>query len=306
MRAPLSALLFAALAAAPVAQAVDAPAAPAATPAAETSVSSDAELLAAARAVDEIYQARIARLTDMLAAPDEKNRLQALSLIGQLYDPTLVPVIMPFLQSSRRSTAELIAAASALPASGSEPATPLLKNLLKHADASVRVAAMNALTRLQAIQSDDYKGRANDPSGAIRGSSDTNLGRLAVADAAPILLKALSFDERPHVRRMCAISLGLLGDKAHAPALTDALTDGNPGVRRYAAEALVKLDYKPAIPHLLMALEANVAGDHLNRSLKLLSGQDFGFDSRANPLARTAAIEKGFKWWTENSKDLNK
>ena len=306
MRAPLPAILLAALAAFPVAYAADAAAAPAVAPATAATSSSDSELLAAARAVDDLYQSRIARLIDLLASADEKDRLQALSLMGQLYDPTLVPNILPFLQSSKRSTAELIAAASALPASGSEPAAPLLKNLLKHPDPSVRVTAMNALTRLQAIQTDDYKARANDPSGAIRGSSDTNLGRLAVADAAPILLKAMAFDERPHVRRMCAISLGLLGDKAHAPALTDVLADSNPGVRRYAAEALVKLDYKPAIPHLLMALEANVAGDHLNRSLKLLSGQDFGFDARANPLARMAAIEKGFKWWTENSKDLNK
>jgi HEAT repeat protein len=304
MRAPPSAFLLALLAMAPVAPAAE-PAAPAAAPAGAVTGNDD-ELLAAARAVDDIYQSRIARLIDQLADADEQHRLQALSLIGRLYDPALVPYLLPFLQSSKRSPAELIAAASALPPVGSEPATPLLKNLLKHPEPSVRVNAMNALTRLQAIGSDDYKARANDASGAIRGSSDANLGRLAVADAAPILLKAMAFDERPHVRRMCAISLGLLGDKAHAPALTDALADGNPGVRRYAAEALVKLDYKPAIPHLLMALEANVAGDHLNRSLKLLSGQDFGFDSRANPLARTAAIEKGFKWWTENSKELNK
>lgn len=306
MRAPLPVFLLAALAAVPMAHDADAAAAPAAAPATTATVSSDSELLAAARSIDDLYQSRIARLNDMLASADEKDRLKALSLIGQLYDPTLVPNIMPFLQTSKRSPAELIAAASALPTSGSEPAAPLLKNMLKHPDPSVRVVAMNALTRLQAIQSDDYKSRANDVNDAIRGSSSTNLGRLTVADAAPILLKAMALDERPHVRRMCAISLGLLGDKTHASALTDALADSNPGVRRYAAEALVKLDYKPAIPHLLMALEANVAADHLNRSLTLLSGQDFGFDSHANPLARTAAIEKGFKWWTEHSKDLNK
>jgi HEAT repeat protein len=190
--------------------------------------------------------------------------------------------------------------------SGGQSAIPVLKGLLKHEDASVRVAAMNVLTSIQAIESSDYVARAVDSEPAIRGSSATNLGRLAVADAAAILLKGLALDGRPHVRRMCAISLGQLGDRAHGPALAEALADSNPGVRRYAAEALVKINYTPAVPHLLMAMEANVASDHIARCLTLMTMQDFGFNSRSNPLARHEAIEKGFAWWTANSKDLDK
>ena len=164
---------------------------------------------------------------------------------------------------------------------------------------------MNALTRLQAIDSSDYTTRAKDGVNAIRGSSLTNLGVMKIADAAAVLTKGLASEGEPHIRRMCAISLGLLGDPVNGPALTDALADSNPGVRRYAAEALVKVNYTRAIPYLLMAMEANVAGDHIARCLTLMTKQDFGFHSHDNAIARNEAVEKGFTWWTANSKELN-
>lgn len=268
------------------------------------STGTDAEVLAAARAADLFYQRKVERLLALLNSPVEAERLEVLSHIGHLRDPALVPNLLPWLQASNRTPAELVAATCALPTDGGQAAIPALKNLLKNDDASVRVAAMNALTRLQSIASADYVARATDNEAAIRGSSAANLGVLAVADAAPILLKHLALDGKPHVRRMCAISLGLLGDRANGPALASALTDSNPGVRRYAAEALVKINYTPAIPNLLMAMEGNVAGDHIARCLQLMTMQDFGFSSRANLLARTEAIEKGFVWWTANSKEL--
>lgn len=276
-----------------------------ATDGAAIDASTDAEVLAAARAADFFYQRKVDRLLGLLTSPVEAERVEAISHIGHLRDPALVPNLLPWLQASNRTPAELVATTCALPTDGGQAAIPALKNLLKHDDASVRVAAMNALTRLQSIASADYMARSADKETAIRGSSASNLGLLAVADAAPILLKHLALDGKPHVRRMCAISLGLLGDRANGPALADALTDSNPGVRRYAAEALVKLNYTPAIPNLLMAMEGNVAGDHIARCLTLMTTQDFGFSSRANPLARTEAIEKGFAWWTANAKDLN-
>ena len=59
-----------------------------------------------------------------------------------------------------------------------------------------------------------------------------------------------------------------------------------------------------AIPYLLMALEANLAGAYIDRSLDLLSGQDFGFDSRANALDRAAAIDRGYAWYAQHAKEL--
>jgi HEAT repeat protein len=303
MRALLPALFVAACGMFPgPLHAADEDAAPVANEFGATEV--DAEVLAAARAADFFYQRKVQRLLSLLNSPNEAERVEAISYIGHLRDPALVPNLLPWLQASNRSPAELIAATCALPSDGGQAGIPALKNLLKNDDAGVRVAAMNALTRLESIASADYVARATDTETAIRGSSASNLGVLAVTDAAPILLKHLALDGKPHVRRMCAISLGLLGDRANGPALTDALTDSNAGVRRYAAEALVKLNYTPAIPNLLMAMEGNVAGDHIARCLTLMTMQDFGFSSRANPLARTEAIEKGFAWWTANAKEL--
>lgn len=304
MRAILTALFIAAFGMIPSVpvHAADEAAAPAAGEDGATDI--DAEVLAAARAADFFYQRKVQRLLSLLTSPIEAERVEAISYIGHLRDPALVPNLLPWLQASNRTPAELVATTCAIPTDGGQAAIPALKNLLKNDDASVRVAAMNALTRLHSIASADYVSRASDKETAIRGSSAANLGVLAVADAAPILLKHLALDGKPHVRRMCAVSLGLLGDRAHGPALADALTDSNPGVRRYAAEALVKLNYTPAVPNLLMAMEGNVAGDHIARCLQLMTMQDFGFSSRSNPLARTEAIEKGFVWWTANAKEL--
>jgi HEAT repeat protein len=164
---------------------------------------------------------------------------------------------------------------------------------------------MNGLTRAQLIETMDYMPRLTDAEPALRASSASNLGLMKVADASAILLKSLALDGRAHVRRMCVIALGQIGNREHGPAISEALADANAGVRRYAAEALVKLNYTPAIPNLLMAMEGNVAGDHIARSLQLMTNQDFGFHSRANPLARLEAVERGFKWWNAHGKELN-
>lgn len=305
MRALLPSLLVLALGLSSARPAFAADEAAAATPEATAAeAATDADVLAAARAADLFYQRRVQRLIGSLDSQDVAVRIEAIGLIGHLQDPSLVPKLLPWLQASNRTPEEIVATTCAIPTDGGQAAIPALKGLLKNEHAKVRVAAMNALTRLQSIASADYMARSSDTETAIRGSSASNLGVLNVADAAPILLKHLALDGKPHVRRMCVISLGLLGDRANGPAIAAALADSNPGVRRYAAEALVKLNYTPAIPNLLMAMEANVASDHIAHCLTLMTKQDFGFNSRANPLARTEAVEKGFAWWTANSKDL--
>ena len=52
---------------------------------------------------------------------------------------------------------------------------------------------------------------------------------------------------------------------------------------------------------MLFALEANIDSDEINRCIKIMTGQDFGFSSKSDALKRQEAIDRGFLWWTENA-----
>ncbi|GDY12447.1 hypothetical protein LBMAG53_13250 [Planctomycetota bacterium] len=263
------------------------------------------DILAAARAADSVYQRHVATLVHDLADPAPAVRLAAIAFLGRLQDPTVIEDLMPFLVASTKSVDELSAAAISLArlGAGERAATPL-RQLLSHKDDRVRVAATNALDLLAKTTTPDQVGRAQDSNDSLRLGALTMLGAQQINDAGDRMALALRQDRRPLVRRSCAIGLGKLGDKTRIPDLRTALTDADPAVRRYAAEGLVKLDDKAGIAHLLMALEANIAGDHIRRSLVLLAGNDFGFDPKAALPQRTAAIDRGFTWWGEHAKEF--
>ncbi|HYE06534.1 MAG TPA: HEAT repeat domain-containing protein [Planctomycetota bacterium] len=261
----------------------------------------DEAILAAARAADLEYSRHVALLEADLGDAREEVRVAAITAFGPLQDPAAVPLLIPFLDGSTRTPAEVMAAVESLADLGAVGTADAMRKLLGHGNAEVRAAAHNGLERLKAIGAGDHLRGAKDTSDALRGSGVQNLGLIQHAEAAETLKKALAFDARPHIRRLAAIALGRLGDPGNGLALAEALTDSDPGVRRYAAEALVKVDYKLGIPNLLMALEANVAGQHIDRCVELITGQDFGFDAHSNQLERQAAIEKGFVWWAANA-----
>jgi HEAT repeat protein len=264
-----------------------------------------AKILAAARAADDLYQRHYQELTAKLGSGIEADRLQAIGDLGRLDDPQAVIPLLPFLDAGNHSAPELIAATFALGHLANSAAIPGLRNLLQnHNDPEVRLAALNALDVIKATASRDYMPKTKDPEPALNGSAMTNLGTIAHAPAADTLARALARDSRPLIRQMCAIGLGRIGDKTQASVLQDALSDADPGVRRYAAEALVKLNYTPCVPYLLMALEGNISGQYIDRCLRILTGQDFGFDYRDNDLKRKEAVERGFKWWTDHAADL--
>nr|MBA3685449.1 HEAT repeat domain-containing protein [Planctomycetota bacterium] len=221
-----------------------------------------------------------------------------------LQDPLALAHVIRFLDPVNRSDDELVAAITAIRDSGASGLSAVLQRLIGHGSDDVRLAAHHALDRLAALNVADHKAVAGDTVDAVRANAVSSLGLMKHTEAAPILVDALRHDERAHVRRLAAIALGRLGDKANAPVLIESLTDSNRGVRRYAAEALAQLDYKPAIPYLLMALEANLAGAYIDRSVEVLSGQDFGYDSRANALDRAAAMDRGFAWYALHSKEF--
>jgi HEAT repeat protein len=269
-----------------------------------TEPASQDEIMAAARMADAVYQRHLRETAHKLSSDDVAVRLAALAQLQALGDIEAIDDVLPFVIAATRTSDELVAGCLAISHLGSQRAVAPLRALLTHRDERVRVAATNALDFMQKAAIQDTLPKVSETNDTLRLAAVTVLSREQVADAAERLEKALAGDSRLLVRRAAAIALGKLGDKTRAKTLRDSLCDPDAGVRRYAAEALVKLDDKHAIPHLLMALEANIAGDHINRSLILLSGQDFGFNPRAGVGERTLAVERGFVWWGENAKNF--
>ena len=264
---------------------------------------SDGELLAAARSASTAYQNHVENLAVTLSHPDIEVRTEGMRTLGRLQDPLATSHILRYLENPEHSNDELIAAALALGSSKQPSAIPALRKLSVNGNEQVRLAAYNSLGSLHLATSGDHTQRAKDSSELPHLAALTNLGTIKQADAAPLLIAGLQRHPRAIVRRMCAIGLGKLGDVANGPTLQTALSDSDPGVRRYAAESIAAVGYRPAIPFIIFALDANISGPELARVLQRMTGQDFGFDSHADELQRKAAIERGFAWWTANSKD---
>jgi HEAT repeat protein len=259
----------------------------------------DGELLAAARAADQAYQLRLASLNEQLGQTG--SRTDTIRTLGRIQDPVALEPLLKLLENTKLTPAEQEAIAIAIGSSGSQVGLPALRRLSASSDAGVRLAAYNALSTLQATTGGDHLQRAKDPDAQPHLAALTNLGTIKQADAAPLLIAGLTKHPRSLVRRQCAIGLGRLGDPSVGPTLQIALSDSDPGVRRYAAESIAQLNYRPAIPFLLMALDSNVATAEINQVIKRMTGQDFGFDPHADAIRRKEAVDRGFAWWTANA-----
>ncbi|WP_251552374.1 conserved virulence factor C family protein [Neobacillus muris] len=73
-------------------------------------------------------------------------------------------------------------------------------------------------------------------------------------DDLPVLGKALE-DEKPSVRRLAAVYLGMIEDKSVLPLLYKALHDKTVTVRRTAGDCLSDLGFPEAIPEMIKALK---------------------------------------------------
>ncbi len=264
----------------------------------------DAALMAAARTADAEFQRHLELTYVDLDSDKEADVIRALRTFGRLDVLEAVPMVMKFADGYHQSPPVVAAACETLAELHAVVATSAVQKLLAHDDAGVRAAAQKTLTRLDAMATPLYLQRGEDSDNALRASAVTSLGILSAAEATALLTTALRYDSQPHIRRMAAIGLGRMGDPANADVLIESLSDSNPGVRARCAQALAVLDVKRAIPFLIMALEGNVSGTPINAALMRLSGQDFGFDPRANVLDRRQAIETAFEWWAQNAKSL--
>ena len=73
-------------------------------------------------------------------------------------------------------------------------------------------------------------------------------------DDLPLLAKALE-DEKPAIRRLAVVYIGMIEDKKVLPLLTKGLQDSAVTVRRTAGDCLSDLGFKEAIPAMCEALK---------------------------------------------------
>lgn len=272
--------------------------------AAEPAPATSAELLANARDQDLAWQQRRASLRSGLTSSVSEVRIQSIEAIADLQDPALAGDLLPFLETATPPE-ELAAACLATAHLGNAAAIPSLRIHLTHASPDVRQAAYQALEHLSGSTPQDHLGRANDSDPVLRDAAIVHLALFPVPEAAPILVANLARNSQASMRRLCALGLGRLGDRAQGPVLQKALIDGDATVRQAVADALVRLRYTPAIPALFMTLENPMAGDGIARCLTKLAGKDFGYQAKANETDRKAAIDRGWAWWTANAARLN-
>lgn len=255
----------------------------------------DAELLKAARAANQVHQRHLESLRRDLQSEETVVQARAIEQLARTNDPSVVPFLMPFLDADVHEDELVEAAILALTALRVDIAPQLRALVNDHERFAEEV--YNGLARLKRWGTEDWRQRSSHENEALRASAITNLGDNEHG-AGEILAEAMLNDKSPHIRRMATIGLGRLQDPAYGNHFSRALTDPNPRVRRYAAEALSALNYTEAIPNLLMAMQTNVAGAHLNRALMQMTGQDFGFDHRASATSRQQAIDEAFVWYT--------
>jgi HEAT repeat protein len=257
--------------------------------------------LAAVRIANSSYQRQLTHIHEMLRSEDPEAQSVAFATIARLRDPETIPWLVPLLDPDVMTIAtveQAILTASKLRATS---LVPQLRKLMDHERESIRLAALNALAQMERLGKFDYLKKAQSDNTNVEAMAITELGIERVEEALEVLAANLQRDRRDHVRRMACISLTRLGLPEVGQHLINALTDRDPVVRRYAAEGLAQLDYKPAIPYLMFALEANIAGRHINRALTDLTGHDFDFDASANIVERTEAVNRCFEWWSHNA-----
>ena len=143
------------------------------------------------------------------------------------------------------------------------PAIPMLVDLLRHDQASIRRSAVDALIDLapdtERIQAALRRALKDDDSLVVRDAARA-LGALGQRAGPSIaaLVQALSHAE-PHVRIYAAEALASIGPKAVKATrdLASAVGDPIPGVRWAACEALASIGpaAQPAVPQLIEALK---------------------------------------------------
>ncbi len=132
-------------------------------------------------------------------------------------------------------------AAYALGKLGRTEGTAALVAALKDKDIEVRGAAAVALGEYRdASAIAPLTAALEDKSEFVRAQSARALGvnGRAAAQSVPLLIKLLTSDKDPNVKRHAATALGQIGERAALPALERAVRDHDPYLSQAASEAI--------------------------------------------------------------------
>lgn len=169
-----------------------------------------------------------ALLIPLLQDRNEFVRQEAAYALGRTGSHLAVEPLIEALERDRKSSVRGAAAVALGQIGDDRAAGPLIRALER------RFGSRNALGRLF--------GRTQSENEFVRRSAIRSLGKMKWRGAVSILIEILN-DERAEgdLRREAAYALGLIGDRAAAPALRAALSARDPYLARIAFEALSRI-----------------------------------------------------------------
>ena len=141
-------------------------------------------------------------------------------------------------------------------AQGRDVAVPALLSVVRDENATVRLAAVQALGQQGDPRAIDALGEAlrTDTDARVREAAASALGEIDSPRAVPALVAALGSERVTAVRAKIAWALGEIDDTRAVDALTSALRDQAVEVRRQATWALGELESAEAVPALITVL----------------------------------------------------
>ncbi len=176
--------------------------------------------------------------------PDSKVRILAIQYL-QKSDPSIA---IPFLQGvlSDQDASVRLQALSALIQFRDPAVTPLLlRKYLKDSDPRVKIAALRGMFRQkEKIDLNLLLQLMSDESPWVRRKAATLLGWIQTEGALPILME-MSKDPDSKVRKAALISLITLYPEEGEDRLVEAISDGDPDLRKWARDTLEKMLAKP-------------------------------------------------------------
>lgn len=216
-------------------------------------------------------------LLDQAESEDPDVAASAAERLEGLQPATAVPQLLDALSKTLKSSSERVRSiVSEQVERVPEVATPIARDMLKSAEASVRATGAWALgfvgnpmtlpqllealkdpiadvraratEALAAFASDDETALAKlyeaieDEAGVVRAAAAKALGYVGGPDAVPVLMKVIG-DGEALVREWAAFALGLIADTRAKPVLRDACDDEDDDVREAAEEALQRMEH---------------------------------------------------------------